>query len=70
LVAREGWLIEREEHRATTSDTVLACQLVAREGWLIEREEHRATTSDTVLAAKADTDESVVNLQCLDAIDG
>jgi hypothetical protein len=43
LVAREGWLIEREEHRATTPDTVLACQLVAREGWLIEKEEHRAT---------------------------
>jgi hypothetical protein len=41
LVAREAWLLEREEHNAMASRT----PLVAREAWLLEREEHNAMVS-------------------------
>jgi hypothetical protein len=37
LVARGGWLLEREEH----CTAVPSRALVARGGWLLEREEHR-----------------------------
>jgi hypothetical protein len=35
LVARGGWLLEREEHRTAMRDVE---ELVARGGWLLERE--------------------------------
>jgi hypothetical protein len=46
MVAREGWLIEREEHR-TSLETTDNPSMVAREGWLIEREEHRTSLETT-----------------------
>jgi hypothetical protein len=42
LVARGGWLLEREEYRTCSTD----CTLVAREAWLLEREEHRTVRVD------------------------
>jgi hypothetical protein len=35
----EGWLLEREEHRALMQSAY--APLVAMGGWLLEREEHR-----------------------------